>query len=392
MWVALLVVGGLAVLACCIYVLPQVLVPDRSATSLAAVADAAKRLELEDARFKQRNDVRTTLLQGLAGAVVAVGLSLTWRQIRVNQEGQITERFNKAIDHLGSDKLDLRLGGIYALERIARNSKDDRDTIAEILTAFVRQRSPWPPSQPGQYRDDFPIERQPELRRRAGDLQAVLTVLGRGGFTREGTLQLDLAGVDLRRAVLHDAHLEGANLTRAHLEGAYLVRVHLDGAFLISAHLVIANLRDVHLKDADLTRADLKGANLRGADLEGANFRHADLKSATFVNADLKGANLRNADLSGAILRNAGLEGADLDSADLPRADLRGARLGRANLSGAALKGAKLSGARLSGTNLGEALLEGAVADSSTEWPEEFDATSNGIKVIALEAGEAGAR
>jgi hypothetical protein len=110
--------------------------------------DAAKRLELEDARLKQRNDVRTTLLQGLAGAVVAVGLSLTWRQIRVNQEGQITERFNKAVDHLGTDKLDLRLGGTYALERIAKNSSEDRDTIAKVLTAFVRQRSPWPPSSP----------------------------------------------------------------------------------------------------------------------------------------------------------------------------------------------------------------------------------------------------
>jgi hypothetical protein len=138
-------------------VLPRLLVPERSAASLAAVDDAAKRLELEDARLKQRNDVRTTLLQGLAGAVVAVGLSLTWRQIRVNQEGQITERFNKAIDHLGSDKVDVRLGGIYALERIAKNSEDDRDTIAEVLTAFVRQHSPWPPSsQPGRSGADLP--------------------------------------------------------------------------------------------------------------------------------------------------------------------------------------------------------------------------------------------
>jgi hypothetical protein len=93
LWVVLLVVVGLAVLAGCVYVLPQVLVPDRSAASLATVSDAAKRLELDDARLKQRNDVRTTLLQGLAGAVVAVGLSLTWRQVRVSQEGQFYERF-----------------------------------------------------------------------------------------------------------------------------------------------------------------------------------------------------------------------------------------------------------------------------------------------------------
>jgi hypothetical protein len=51
--VALLVIIGLAVLAGCIYVLPRALVPDRSAASLAAVPDAAKRLELEDARVKE---------------------------------------------------------------------------------------------------------------------------------------------------------------------------------------------------------------------------------------------------------------------------------------------------------------------------------------------------
>jgi Pentapeptide repeats (8 copies) len=324
MWVALLVVAGLAVLAGCVYVLPRVLVPDRSAASLAAVADAAKRLELEDARLKQRNDVRTTLLQGLAGAVVAVGLSLTWRQIRVNQEGQITERFNKAIDHLGNDKLDLRLGGIYALERIAKNSDDDRDTIAEVLTAFVRQRSPWPPSQPGQYRADFPIDRQPELRTRAADIQAAMTVLGRGGFTRQGALRLDLADVDVRKVALPGAHLEGANLWGAHLEGANLWGAHLDSAGLANAHLDSAVLLGAHLDDANLGGAHLAGASLNLAYLGRAN-------------------------------------------------------LGGAHLAGADLKDAHLDGANLDFAHLDGASFVGATADMRTIWPVGFDAASNGI-------------
>jgi hypothetical protein len=282
-----------------------VLVPDRSAASLAAVTDPAKQLELEDARLKQRNDVRTTLLQGLAGAVVAVGLTLTWRQIRVNQEGQITERFNKAIDHLGSDKLDLRLGGIYALERVAKNSKDDRDTIAEILTAFVRQRSPWPPSQPGQYRDDVPIYQQPELRTRAADVQAALTVLGRGSFTHQGALllvgalQLDLAEVDLRRAALNDAHLEGANLNGAHLEGAHLNYAHLENASLAHVHLENASLALAHLEHASLYHAYLENASLALAHLVGAILTGAHLEGANLNGANLKGADLRLADLKG---------------------------------------------------------------------------------------------
>ena len=291
-WVAVLVVVGLAVLAGCVYVLPQMLVPHRSAASLAAVADAAKRLELEDAGLEQRNDVRTTLLQGLAGAVVAVGLSLTWRQIRVNQEGQITERFNKAIDkaidHLGSDKLDLRLGGIYALQRIAKNSSADRDTIAEILTAFVRQRSPWPPSQPGQYRDDFPVNRQPQLRTRAADIQAVLTVLGQGGFTREGAMALDLAAVDLRRALLPRARLDGANLIDARLQGAILIDAQLQGTYLVDARLQGASLNNAQLDDASLIGAWLQGAILEEAHLDDADLRNAHLEGAYLRRAHLE--------------------------------------------------------------------------------------------------------
>lgn len=55
---------------------------------------------------------------------------------------QITERFSKAIEQLGSDKPEVILGGIYTLERIARDSAPDQWTIMEVLTAFVRQNAP----------------------------------------------------------------------------------------------------------------------------------------------------------------------------------------------------------------------------------------------------------
>jgi hypothetical protein len=95
-----------------------------------------------------QNQVRTTLLQGLGGVALLLGAYFTWRQLRIAREGQITERFTRAIDQLGHDHLDVRLGGIYALERIARDSPADRATIGEVLTAFVRSHAPWPPACP----------------------------------------------------------------------------------------------------------------------------------------------------------------------------------------------------------------------------------------------------
>jgi hypothetical protein len=133
-------------------------------------------------------------------------------QLGIAEQGQITERYTRAIDQLGHDQLDVRIGGIYALERIARDSPSDRVTIGEVLTAFIRGHAPWPPRLPGQYVATAAIDDVMELPVRAPDVQAGLTVVGRGGFapSHGERDRLDLSGVDLRRAHFHGLHLAGA--------------------------------------------------------------------------------------------------------------------------------------------------------------------------------------
>jgi hypothetical protein len=87
--------------------------------------------------LKAKDDVRKTLLQGIGGLLFLATAFFTWRQLQISREGQITEQFNKAIDHLGNAQVDVRLGGIYALERIANTSKGERGPIVEVLTAYV---------------------------------------------------------------------------------------------------------------------------------------------------------------------------------------------------------------------------------------------------------------
>jgi hypothetical protein len=92
-------------------------------------------------RLKAENDLRTTLVQALGGTILLVGLYFTARNVGLTREGQITERFTKAITQLGDKNLDVRLGGIYALERIARESAKDYGPIMEVLTAFLREHA-----------------------------------------------------------------------------------------------------------------------------------------------------------------------------------------------------------------------------------------------------------
>ena len=99
----------------------------------------------------------------MADVAGAAGIYFTWRNLSqtrestertlwLTEQGQITERFTRAIDQLGAatdngePKLEIRLGGIYALERIARDSPErDYSTVMEVLTAYVRENAKWPP-------------------------------------------------------------------------------------------------------------------------------------------------------------------------------------------------------------------------------------------------------
>ena len=98
-----------------------------------------------------RDAARGRLLTLGAGLLAAGALLFTARNFVLSREGQVTDRYTKAIEQLGSDKLDVRIGGIYALERIARDSAKDHPTVMEVLTAFIRahSREPWPPSDTG---------------------------------------------------------------------------------------------------------------------------------------------------------------------------------------------------------------------------------------------------
>ncbi|MFE7885973.1 hypothetical protein ACFU3J_20070, partial [Streptomyces sp. NPDC057411] len=71
----------------------------------------------------------TLLLLSLPGIAAVAALLFTWLQVgqagkelRIAEKGQITTRFNTAIGNLGSQSMDVRLGGIYALERIMKDS------------------------------------------------------------------------------------------------------------------------------------------------------------------------------------------------------------------------------------------------------------------------------
>jgi Pentapeptide repeats (8 copies) len=318
---AILVVLLLGLLLGCTIIFPRYLA--------ASDLDQAKTSPTELA--KARNDVRTTLLQGYGGMVLLLGAYLTWRQtqisrgfsrkeLQLSREGQLTDRFTRAVEQLGSKDVAVRVGGIYALGRIAEESDTERAAIADMLAAYVRKHAPWPPEPDSPFPEEFPLDQLPHLSVRAPDVQAILTVLGRrtpGPPHPAMWTTLNLRNTDLRRAAL-----VGANLRRAGLREACLARTWM-------------------------FKADLRGVDFRAADLRDANLREAIADPTTLwpdEHYDPMAAGVRvlpdleNADLRSSYLRSY------MSSDDLTRISLRGAR-----------------------------------ANAFTEWPDGFDWRQAGV-------------
>jgi len=240
-------------------------------------------LESKD-RFDRENEARKTLSQILGGFVLIVGFYSTWQSItssqenlRITFESQITDRFTKAISQLGDTKLEIRLGAIYALERIARDSPRDEWSIMEVLTAYAREHA----------KVKTPKKNLPKTKAESPeiseDIEAILSVIARRRLTyQKGEDQrLDLRNTDLRGADLVEAGLSGADFTKADLDEA-----DVSGSDLGSAFLLFANLSGVNLKNSVLLGAHLEGANLTAADLHGADLRGANFTGAKGLSSD----------------------------------------------------------------------------------------------------------
>lgn len=290
--------------------------------------------------------------------LVAAGLFYTNQANRKQQElaerGQVTERFTKAIDQLGSEKLDVRLGGIYALERLMRDSPADRSNLVEVLSAFVRGHAPHATQESARAatKPDWVPGRHPHP---ATDVQAALTVLARrptGGQHETIDLSnLDLTGANLAGANLRWARLRETNLAWADLRGANLADTNLEVSYLSHAWLGQANLAHAEASGADLTKAAMYFADVSGANLALADLTLAFASSVKMIDTNLASAQLVYTDLA---------------SADLTRT-----RLNEANLTGARLRFTSFTGVDL-GTAKGvtSELVRCSTVDDSTVLPE----------------------
>ena len=362
-------------------------------------------------RANSRLDAVRTGLAASAGAGAAVGLMLAFRRQHHQEiatdltdrdatERRITELYTKAVEQLGNDKAPVRLGGLYALERLAQDNPAHRQTIVNVICAYLRMPfSPTPPAS----------KSEPEATEDAGerDAEAEARTDGIGGTWQQERqvrltaqrilaehlrddraedkrstdppnqrlwpgIRLDLAGAtlidfDLENGVMADASFDGATFTGdARFRGATFTGDALFGGATFSGEAQFGGA--TFSDDAGFDRATFRGyagfgdATFNGgAGFDRATFRgYAGFGDATFSGAGFLEATFRGgagfggatfrggAGFGGATFRGgAGFGGATFrDGAGFGGATFRDdARFGDATFSGyAGFRGATFSG------------------------------------------------
>jgi hypothetical protein len=219
-------------------------------------------------RFKTEDDARKTLAQIIAGVFLIVGAFSAYQNFRLAEKGQITDRFNRAVPMLADkERIEVRLGGIYTLEGVARDSHDYYWPIMALFTDYLREHYPWK----SPWKNSPWIKDEDYKKPGTADVSAVLTVIGRLNNLWKSDRELDFAHTYLRGAYLlntdySNLQIQSANLVKASFMNVDFRKTNFENSCLDQASF----LASAEGKQTDLTGAKFNGASIRGTDFRGA--------------------------------------------------------------------------------------------------------------------------
>ena len=200
-------------------------------------------------------------------------------QANIAQQSLMNEQYERGAEMLGNAVLSVRLGGVYALKRLAEEHPEQYHIqIMELLCAFVR----YPTRDSGVVRPpDLHYESDSYMRTLRPDVQEAMQAIG-----SRSSLGLSLERSREFKPYMRDAHLVYLQLRGANLSRAWLTNANLSSAVLPDVDLSCARLRDATLSGAHLRRANLSNAKLWSADLRGAILENANLSGTDFCGID----------------------------------------------------------------------------------------------------------
>jgi uncharacterized protein YjbI with pentapeptide repeats len=169
--------------------------------------------------------VRTAGTVTVAAGGAAALLLAARRQVHTERdsgEQRITELYTRAVDQLGNGQAPVRLGGLHALERLAKNNPAQRQTIVDVICAYLRM--PYtPPADDHAPGEDAPEDAHRRYEQSRQELQVRLTaqrILSTHLQPEEAAVFWPNIDLDLTDAYLYQLDLTACHVRRALFDGA----------------------------------------------------------------------------------------------------------------------------------------------------------------------------
>ncbi|MEM8640654.1 MAG: pentapeptide repeat-containing protein [Cyanobacteria bacterium P01_G01_bin.54] len=230
------------------------------------------------------------ILQSFAGLTFIATVVIAWRNYKLTEDKNVTERLSKAGEMLADeDKLDVRLVGIYLLDRLIKDSKEDSLAIIKILITFVKRKSE------GSDKSDFKEELSP-------DIQSALTVIGISLHKIKNEEVIDLGGSNFPKARLQNTNFSNSDFNYVNLREAKLQNANFSDSDLRYVNFQVANLESTTFEDSDLSHSTFEKAILINTSFSKSNLSYANFQRATLQNINLEQSILFKSDFSDAIV------------------------------------------------------------------------------------------
>lgn len=329
------------------------------------------------------------LAAAFGGPFVAWRSYTAHRHAQTAEQSYITDQINTAVQGLGTERtvkrdgeeetapnLEVRIGAIYLLGRIAEDSLRDHISIMEILSAYIRENSPVASSK------RFPLGRWPMYSRPETDLQKSekfpwkqVRFHGHGNFRSWSFTLHPRNDIQAAMRVIGQRNESQRSIERnAKTYGKLGFRIDLRGC----------NLQGIDGSELDFSRVLFNGSNLEGARFNSAIFNEAifhdcELSATNFAKCEMRNCEFERlvveaVNFGGADLRDTVFVGCKMVDANFNRATLASTTIHRKTEFENCFMGANLRDCRFENGSVRDSTLVGAgvrYLDSGFEWSSE---------------------
>ena len=208
---------------------------------------------------------------------------------QLQQRGQASDRYLKAVEQLAAPTPDLRLGGIYALDQLYNDSPLDTAQIVSVLLAYIRNHAPVAtcPRVPERTAMVVPLQAPDYGYEPPADIQAAIRVIGRRPVPAARAL-------DLSRLCLRQLNMTGLYFIQANFRASYAVDASLDDTDLTASTFLYSDFERSFFHSAILDNSSLSTSKFAGSDFEQVSFKYSNISDS-----DMSGITIADSDFSG---------------------------------------------------------------------------------------------